>query len=149
MRLFEGEERAASITACAAGPSFTTQASNFSLRRRSAALPSTITDSMPNWRKHSVRIFLLSSWRSIMAMRATAFLGGATAARAVPWALSITKAAKSSCEPILAWEARFGKDSFGKWTVQKCYYKRGRTVTEESCEPERRGMPTYAWETGL
>src|SRR5262249_11845441 len=67
---------------------------------------------MPNWRKHSARIFLVPSWRSIRAMRATAFLGGATAARAVPWRLSITKAAESSCEPILASEAGFGKDSF-------------------------------------
>ena len=53
MRLFDGDVRTASITACAPGPSLTTQASNFSLRRRSAALPVTMTASMPNCRKHS------------------------------------------------------------------------------------------------
>src|SRR5882762_6569300 len=89
MRLFDGEVRAASITACAAGPSFTTQASNFSLRRRSAAFSVTITASIPNWRKHSARMAWLPSLRSNMAMRAAAFLGRAMGARVVPRALSI------------------------------------------------------------
>ena len=99
MRLFDGEVRAASITACAAGPSFTTQASNFSLRRRSAAFSFTITASIPNCRKHSDRMAWLPSLRSTMAMRATTFLGWAMGARVLPRALSINEWANPRLQP--------------------------------------------------
>src|SRR6516162_1393010 len=89
MRLLEAEVRAASMTASAPGPRFTTQASNFSLRRRSAALPDMGTDSMPNCRKQSVRMERVESLRSIMAMRAAAFFFWGMGARAVPKAFCI------------------------------------------------------------
>src|SRR5579872_3957765 len=52
-RLFDGEERADSITTSAPSPRLRTQASNFSLCRRSAALAVMTMVSILNWRKHS------------------------------------------------------------------------------------------------
>src|ERR1700693_682088 len=88
MRLFEGEVRADSITASAPGARWSTQASNFSRRRRSAALDDPITVSIPNWRKHSVSRNLADSFRSTRAARAVPFLVGA-GAKAVPQAFSM------------------------------------------------------------
>src|ERR1700689_2825932 len=95
MRLLEGEVRAASIMASAPGARWSTQASNFSWRRRSAALAETSTVSMPNWRKHSVSRAREDSLRSTRAARAAAFLVGRTGAGAVPKAFSMSGAGLS------------------------------------------------------
>src|SRR5215469_14989307 len=89
MRLFEAEVRADSITASAAGVKFTTQASNFSLANRSAALPIRDTVSTPNWRKHSERIDMAGSFMSTKAARAAALRGGGMGAVAVLKPLSM------------------------------------------------------------
>src|SRR5580704_9822714 len=107
MRLFEGEVRAASITASAPGARLSTQASNFSRRRRSAALDDTITVSIPNWRKHSVSRNLADSFRSTRAARAVPFLVGA-GAKAVPKAFSMGLGSISECATLIV--ARLGVD---------------------------------------
>src|SRR5712691_1828745 len=76
MRLFEHEVRADSITASAPGPNFTTQASNFSLCKRSGISPVMTTVSMPNCLKQSDKTFLADSLISIRATRAKTFLLG-------------------------------------------------------------------------
>src|ERR1700733_3989840 len=75
-RLFEGETRADSITFSAPLPSGKTQASNFSLCKRSAALEVTTTVSMPNWRKHSASRAREESDRFTKAVRAAVFRRG-------------------------------------------------------------------------
>src|ERR1700751_107788 len=72
-RLFEGEERAASIKVPAPLPRLRTQASNFSLRRRSAALEDMTTVSMLNCRKHSASTAVEDSFNPTSALRAAAF----------------------------------------------------------------------------
>src|SRR5579859_5517863 len=89
MRLFEGEVRAAFITASASGVNFTTHASNFSLLMRSATLPLRGTVSTPNWRKHSERIVRAGSFISINAARAAALRALGMGATAVPKPLSM------------------------------------------------------------
>src|ERR1700722_15753111 len=76
-RLFEGETRADSITFSAPLPRGRTQASNFSLCRRSAAFEVTTTVSMPNWRKHSASSARDESGRLTKAVRAAVFRKGA------------------------------------------------------------------------
>src|SRR5216684_1623186 len=75
-RLLEGEVRAASITVSAPLPRFSTQASNFSLRIRSAAFADITTVSIPNCRKHSASKVRAESFRSTRAARAATFLMG-------------------------------------------------------------------------
>src|SRR5690242_5010413 len=74
MRLLEGELRADSSTGCTSELRRRTQASNFSLRRRWAALGPMMTVSMLNWRKQSTRVTRAESLRSTRAIRAAAFL---------------------------------------------------------------------------
>src|SRR5580704_6987288 len=88
IRLLDGEVRAASIMGWAVGPSFKTQASNFSFCRRSGVLGMT-TVSMPNCRKQSASTARTGSLRSTRAARAAAFLPAGRGATAVPMAFSI------------------------------------------------------------
>src|SRR5260370_39337205 len=88
-RLFEGEERAASITASAPCPRLITQASNFSFLRRSAAFAVTITVSIPNWRKPSDSNARAASSRPTSAVRAAAFRTIGAGGKDVAQALSI------------------------------------------------------------
>src|SRR5260370_786206 len=88
-RLFEGELRAASITASAPSPRASTQASNFSFFRRSAAFEVTITVSIPNWRKPSDRSARAGSFKPTSAVRATAFRLGGAGTKFVAKALSM------------------------------------------------------------
>src|ERR1700758_776894 len=112
------------MTACAPGPSFTTHASNFSFFRRSAAFADITTDSIPNCLKHSLKMLRVPSLRSTKAIRAAAFLVWGMGARAVPKPVSMGGVAILASRPILACENRFGKGSYGVFTVQKCHYKR-------------------------
>ena len=105
MRLLEGELRAASITFSAAGLSFTTQASNFSLAKRSAAWPLMTTESIPNCLKHSARTARADSLTSTKAARAAAFRVGGMAVR-LPKALSMKGIGVSP--EILLWPASAG-----------------------------------------
>src|SRR5947209_17585273 len=73
-RLLEGDFRAESMTASAPLARGRTQASNFSLARRSAALEDMTTVSIPNWRKQSASRDRAESFRSTSATRAETFL---------------------------------------------------------------------------
>src|SRR6266700_1156486 len=88
-RLFDGEERAASITASAPCPRLMTHASNFSFLRRSAAFAVTITVSIPNWRKPSDSNARAASSRPTSAVRAAAFRTIGAGEKDVAKALSI------------------------------------------------------------
>src|ERR1700691_3072340 len=90
MRLLEGEVRAASISFSAPGARFTTHASNFSWRKRSAEPAEVTTVSIPNWRKHSVSKNRDDSFKSTKAARA-AFLPVGVGARAVPKAFCMMR----------------------------------------------------------
>src|SRR5215472_11585948 len=124
MRLLEREVRIASITACAPGPSRTTQASNFSFCSRSAAFCGIRIDSIPNCLKQSVRTVRWLSLRSTRAIRALAFLLNGVGAKAVPRAFCMGCGA----EPleILFWRVRaaFAKVPRAGCQVQKCHYER-------------------------
>src|SRR5579862_1491909 len=88
-RLLEVDLRADSMTSSAPLPRFRTQASNFSFRRRSAALAVTITVSMLNWRKQSVRTARFDSFSPTSAARAAVFRTNEMGARVVAKALFI------------------------------------------------------------
>src|SRR5882724_8029621 len=82
-RLLEGEVRAASMSGAELSFRLRTQASNFSLCRRSPDWLGIATVSMPNWRKHSASSVRDASLRSTNAARAVALrglLGGRTKA---------------------------------------------------------------------
>src|SRR5580704_3195889 len=121
MRLLEGDVRAASMTASASGPRRMTHASNFSWRRRSAALAETSTVSMPNWRKHSVSSAREDSLRSTRAARAAAFLMGMRAG-AVPKAFSMSGDRFPVRKFIVACPGKDGKTLRGRAGVQKSHY---------------------------
>src|ERR1700690_52667 len=70
MRLLEADARAISIMAPAAGPSGSTQASNFSFCRRPPHSRGVWMVSTPNWRKHSANKLLDDSYKSKSATRA-------------------------------------------------------------------------------
>src|SRR5579872_3100675 len=109
MRLLEDEVRADSITSCAPGPSLTTQASNFSFFRRSAASPLSATLSMPNCRKHSASVLRKGSLMSTRATRAEAFLFESAGITRVPKALSIDEIILASIYSVLLyrhWQRR-------------------------------------------
>src|SRR5580700_1811136 len=125
MRLLEGEVRAASMKASAPGRRLSTQASNFSWRRRSTEPAEVTTLSMPNWRKHSVSRAREDSFRSTRAARAAAFLAGDVGAKAVPKAFSMSRAG-SSTKPIVARLGRDGKTLRGRFGR----YKRAITLVE-------------------
>src|SRR5437764_8732645 len=74
-RLLEGDVRAASIRGPEPSFRLRTQASNFSLCRRSPDSPDIATVSMPNWRKHSANRVREALLRSTKAARAAAFRG--------------------------------------------------------------------------
>src|SRR5580765_4308242 len=88
-RLFDGDERAASITASAPSARLITQASNFSFFNRSAALAVTTTVSMPNCRNPSDSSARAGSFKPTSAVRAAAFLGIGEGAKGIAKALSI------------------------------------------------------------
>src|ERR1035438_7516482 len=90
------------MMASAPGLRLRTQASNFSCRRRSAALEETKTVSMPNWRKHSVRRYRDDSLRSTRATRAVPFLVEGAGAKAVPKAFSIGIKAELQYESLFS-----------------------------------------------
>src|SRR5579863_7720608 len=110
------------MTASAPGPRLMAQASNFSCRRRSAALDDTNTVSMPNCRKHSVSRNLEDSLRSTRATRAAAFLVEEGGARAVPKALGMGSG-RFQYEGLL-WRGEQEMESppTDKRGVQKCHY---------------------------
>src|SRR5271168_4696390 len=122
MRLLEGEVRAASMTVSAPEPRLITQASNFSWRRRSAALDDTSTVSMPNWRKHSVSSAREDSFRSTRAARAAAFLVEEVNAGEVPKAFCMLGASFPVRKFIVARRERHGKTLRGRAGVQKSHY---------------------------
>src|SRR5580698_3198308 len=90
------------MTASAPGASFTTQASNFSLRRRSADAPEVTAASIPNWRKHSVSRYRDDSLRSTRATRAAVFLVARAGAKAVPVAFGMWFGEVRNTKTILA-----------------------------------------------
>src|ERR1700693_5150670 len=102
------------MTASAPGARLSTQASNFSWRRRSAALEDTSTVSMPNWRKHSLRRNLEDSLRSTRAARAPTFLRAGVRGGAVPKLLSMSARPVSSTKVILACPGGDGKTLKGQ-----------------------------------
>src|SRR5580704_8091113 len=122
MRLLEGEVRAASMTAAVPVARLMTDASNFSWRRRSAALEDTSTVSMPNWRKHSVRRAREDSFRSTRAARADAFLVEEVNAGAVPKAFCMSGASFPVRKFIVARRERDGMSLRGRTGVQKSHY---------------------------
>src|ERR1700692_3008933 len=89
MRLLDRDRRADSRTGAALLPTCTTQASNFSLARRSAFSPVIATLSIPNWRKHSESSMREFSCKSTSAARAENFLGGDRGTREFPKVFSI------------------------------------------------------------
>src|ERR1035437_5352316 len=99
-RLFEGEDRAASITESAPSPRLSTQASNFSFFSRSAAFAVTTTVSMPNWRKPSASSAREGSSKPTSAVRAAAFRVRA-GAKVVVKALSIGEGKDSTFNTIV------------------------------------------------
>src|SRR5512144_548128 len=101
MRLLDGDRLATSMTGSQAGSSLTTQASNFSFRKRSAASPVITTVSTPNWRKQSAKIARVGSLRSIRAARAALFLMVMEGDR-VPRALSRKDMLGLPCKPIVS-----------------------------------------------
>src|SRR3954469_19594039 len=90
-RLFEREPRAASITSSGSVPcaSGRTQASNFSLRTRSAAWDVTGTGSIPNCRKQSASKTCVGSLKPTNAARAAALRVVGEGAKVVVKALSM------------------------------------------------------------
>src|SRR5579863_3848139 len=81
-RLLEGDVRSASNTDSGLPPRPSTQASNFSFFRRSAAFAARDTVSIPNWRKHSASSARYGSFSPTMAVRARLRRGGALGERA-------------------------------------------------------------------
>src|ERR1700727_839811 len=90
-RLFDGEFRAASMTRSAPSAKPRTQASNFSLVRRSTALEVTGTVSILNCRKHSAMRARVGSFNPTSAVLAAALRGGGVGTRGATKALSIMK----------------------------------------------------------
>src|SRR5208282_2720195 len=90
-RLLEGEMRAASITPAELSIKGSTQASNFSLLKRSAASTVTIVVSMANCRKHSDSRMQDCGSNPTRAARAAAFRVMGVGTRAVAKALSIVE----------------------------------------------------------
>src|SRR5579863_4725592 len=88
-RLLEGELRSDSITDSAPFAKASTQASNFSLCRRSAALAVMGMVSTLNWRKHSVRSARFDSFKPTNAARAADLRRMGRGAGTVAKALSI------------------------------------------------------------
>src|ERR1700739_2727027 len=89
LRLLEGEVRNDFITGSAPFASASTQASNFSLCRRSAPLVVMETVSTLNWRKHSVKSARLDSFNPTNAARAADLRRMGRGARVAAKALSI------------------------------------------------------------
>src|SRR5437879_5690727 len=133
MRLLEGELRAASITFSAAGLSFTTQASNFSLARRSAVWLVMATASMPNCLKHSARTRRAGSLTSTKAARAAAFRVGGMAVR-FPRALSM----KGMGSRLKFYCGLYPRD-WQRVRSHKNRYRSAITVGEERSEERRVG----------
>jgi hypothetical protein len=106
MRLFEGEVRADSMTSPADAVSFSTQASNFSRLKRSAASLPRMVVSIPNCRKQSEMTLLTGSLSSINAARAEARRLKGRGTTAVLEPLSIPM---SALMPILARHFTLGK----------------------------------------
>src|ERR1700691_347775 len=120
------------MTASAPGARWTTQASNFSWRRRSTDAAEVATVSMPNWRKHSDSKARDDSLRSTRAARAATFLVETVDARALPKAFSMGSGPISSTKVILPCRGGDGKNPKGQgagvlkgqyrgvdWRVQK------------------------------
>src|ERR1700733_5370009 len=122
-RLLERELRAASITSSAPLERLSTQASNFSLCRRSAALAVTDTVSIPNCRKHSFRRERCGSLKPTKAARAVFLRGRANGARtaatdfSIVKALSIVRGKTPLSKSIVA--ARWSRDNDPKDKLEK------------------------------
>src|ERR1700680_4414699 len=109
-RLFEGELRAASITASAPSPNPRTQASNFSLCRRSAASEDMTTVSILNCRKHSASRVLDDSFKPTSAVRAADLRTVGARAKVVAKALCIV-GEHSTFQNHCGGASRYGKDT--------------------------------------
>src|SRR6266700_7057604 len=115
MRLFDRDLRADSSTGAAWPPTRITQASNFSLARRSAFSEVIGTLSMPNCRKHSVSRLREDSCKSTSAARAENFREGGTVAKEFPKAFSVVRVVLvgHSCPTplVLMWGGRLARQS--------------------------------------
>src|SRR5579863_9036994 len=121
-RLFDGELRAASITASAPSPRFNTQASNFSRRKRSAAFDDIATDSMPYCRKHSTSSARADSFTSTSAVRAAAFRTRGAGGRTEAKVFSMSRGMTHNYKFILACPQHLGKAQRAIREVLKSHY---------------------------
>src|SRR5579862_1932126 len=121
MWLFDGERRAESMTASASGSRCTTQASNFSLVRRSGTPVVMKTVSIPNCRKHSARSAPVGSLMLTRATRAVCFLPGRIGASAIPEAFCMLLGTTITSH-ILHFGRNFGKEEEGQYLAQRSYY---------------------------
>src|SRR4029077_10532941 len=126
---WEGEGGADSITASASDPRCRTQASNFSLCRRSATSVFRNTVSIPNCLKHSAKSVPFGSLMLTRATRAEFFLPGRRGASVIPEAFCMVLGTVVTTY-ILSSEARFGKGEEGQCLTQRSYYPEW---TEVSC----------------
>src|ERR1700728_2837541 len=121
-RLLEGEERADSITASAPLPKLNTQASNFSLRRRSAASEEMTTVSMLNCRKHSASSAREGSFNPTSAVRAAALRTLGTGAKVVAKALCIVEGRLHFQNPLWRRWPSLQRHKGPRLEVPKCRY---------------------------
>src|ERR1700680_1215640 len=121
MWLFEGERRAESMTASAAGPRCNTQASNFSFPRRSGAPPFMNTASIPNCLKQSDNSEPGGSLILTRRTRAEVFLPERGGANAIPEAFCMALG-NALTNYILGVGPDFGKGEEGQWPAQKSHY---------------------------
>src|SRR5271170_1545460 len=130
-RLFDGDVRAASITVSAPSPRLSTQASNFSFFRRSAALAVTTTVSMPNWRNPSVNSVQAGWFKPTSAVRAAAFSVKGAGAKVVAKALSMSRGRLHFRKPLWRQPPNFERHKGSTREVPKYRYSFCECVRED------------------